>query len=301
MSTFIDPTAFDAFAADYDDDFTHSRLGQLLRPRVWTKLAKHFAPGQYVLELTCGTGEDAVWLAGRGVRVMATDGSAEMVGVAEAKAEAKGCSSQVAVAQVSLQEVVGGYFDSGGGSLARREGTQSVPATLQRSALEREAKPGALEQGSKIRFAGVYSNFGGLNTIGEWQPLAEALAKIVRPGGKVILVPMGPFCPWEIGWYLLHGQPKTAFRRFRSQTTATIGQTTIPIWYPSAKRLRADFAPWFRHLSTESLELWLPPSYLDHFVKRWPNFFTKLNQVEQATAHLTRGWGDHYVIIFERV
>jgi hypothetical protein len=196
------------------------------------------------------------------VRVTATDGSAEMVRVAQTKAEAQGCSAQVAVEQVSLQEVVGGYF--------------------------------------KQTFTGVYSNFGGLNTIGAWQPLAEALAKIVPPGGKVILVPMGPFCPWEIGWYLLHGQPKTAFRRFRSQTMATIGQTTIPIWYPSAKRLSTDFAPWFRHLHTESLELWLPPSYLDHLVKRWPKLFAKLSQFEQVTARMTQGWGDHYLIIFER-
>ncbi|NJN95713.1 MAG: hypothetical protein HC875_17170, partial [Anaerolineales bacterium] len=119
--------------------------------------------------------------------------------------------------------------------------------------------------------------------------------------GTVILVPMGPFCPWEIGWYLAHGQPRQALRRFsRNGAPAKIGAAVIPIWYPSAGRLRADFAPWFTHQETHSLELWLPPSYLDHFVNRWPGLFRRLNRFENATARLTGGWGDHYIIVFKR-
>jgi SAM-dependent methyltransferase len=269
-------TAFDAFAATYDDDFTHSLLGQLLRPRVWDVLGRYFSAGQHVLELTCGTGEDALWLAQRGVHVTATDGSAEMVRVAKAKAEGAGeqgsrGAGKVEVKQVSLQEVAGGYFG----------GRQSTVGG---------------------RFDGVFSNFGGLNTIGEWRLLTAALAEIVRPGGMVILVPMGPFCPWEIFWYLAHGQPQQAFRRFaRSGASARIGGSVIPIWYPLAGRLRRDFAPWFSHVETQSLELWLPPSYLDHWVNKWPGLFTRLNRFEQATARLTGGWGDHYITIFERI
>ena len=106
----VDTTAFDAFAGDYDHDFTHSTLGQLLRPRVWAKLAEHFHPGDHVLELACGTGEDAVWLAKQGIRVTATDGSAGMVreAKAKAKAETEGVSDKVAAIQFSLQEVFSG-------------------------------------------------------------------------------------------------------------------------------------------------------------------------------------------------
>ena len=253
------PTAFDAFAADYDTSFTNTRLGQLLRPRVWQHLKAAFAPGQHVLELACGTGEDAVWLARQGVRVTATDGSAEMVAAAKTKAKAE---AKVEVEQVSLQEIRVGHFN--------------------------------------LVVDGIYSNFGGLNTIGDWGPLAEALAKIVRPGGKAVLVPMGPYCPWEILWYLAHGQVRAAFRRFGGPAKARIGQTDIPIWYPSARRLRADFSPWFRHLRTESLELWTPPSYLGHLVDKWPGLFERLNRFEVQTAHLSKGWGDHYVCILER-
>lgn len=240
-------------------------LGKLLRARVWEELAKHFEIGQHILDLACGTGEDAVWLAQQGMQVTATDGSIEMVRKAKAKAEAKGIGHKVDVKQVSLQEIT----------------NYQSPIT-------------------NLHFDGAYSNFGGLNVIGDWRPLAEGLSKIVKPGGKVILVPMGPFCPWEVLWYLGHGQAKVAFRRFRQQASAQIGDSIIPIWYPTAKRLKSEFAPWFEHLHTESLGLWLPPSYLSHFVNQWPKLFIVLNHFEKLSAWLTKGWGDHYIIVFQR-
>ena len=150
------------------------------------------------------------------------------------------------------------------------------------------------------QFDGVFSNFGGLNTINTWPQLAGGLSKIVKPGGVVLLVPMGPLCPWEIGWYLGHIKPKTAFRRF-GEASATIGGTEIPVWYPSAWQLRRAFTPWFTHIETSSLGLWLPPSYLAHFVNRFPWVFTHLSAFENATARLTGGWGDHYISVFKRI
>ena len=258
------PTAFDALAAGYDDSFTNSALGQLLRPRVWRKLAQYFQPGQHVLELACGTGEDAVWLAGQGVTVTATDGAAQMVRVAQAKVEARQYANRVLTKQLSLQQISQG-----------------------------EALGGA-------PFDGVYSNFGGLNTINTWAALASSLAQLVKPGGMAILVVMGPLCPWEMIWHAAHGHFKTAFRRLDGAASATIGQAFIPIWYPSARQLRTAFAPNFQHLSTESLGLWLPPSYLDHLVKRWPHLFHDLNRFEQFTARFTTGWGDHYMLTLQR-
>lgn len=277
------PTAFDAFAGDYDSDFTHSILGRLLRPRVWEIFGEYFKADSHILELACGTGEDAVWLARQGVFVTATDGASEMVNVARAKAKAAAVSERVTTAQISLQQISDGFF-------SRNDDDPLTSAEL--------SSPRPTTDGPS--FDGVFSNFGGLNTIYDWKALARSLAKVVRPEGNLVLVPMGPFCPWEVVWYLGHGQPNTGFRRFGRRATAKIGPETIPIWYPSARRLRADFGPWFRHLHTESLGLWLPPSYLDHVATRWPGLISKLNRFEQSTSHLTRGWGDHYIITFER-
>ena len=54
-----------------------------------------FQPGDQVLELGCGTGEDAIWLAKRGVRVLATDGSPAMLEATARKAQAEGVSELI--------------------------------------------------------------------------------------------------------------------------------------------------------------------------------------------------------------
>jgi len=260
----VDPAAFDAIAREYDAGFTNSRLGRMLRARVWHELERHFRPGQHILELACGTGSDALWLARQGIRVTASDGSAEMVQVAREKTRLAGMADRVQFRQLALQKV----------------GEEQFPAGC--------------------RFDGLLSNFGGLNTLGDWRPLAGSLAPLLSSGSRIVLVVMGPFCPWEIGWHALHGEWTTAARRLRRNTTATLGRRTIPVWYPAARRLRRAFSPWFRHVKTESLGLWLPPSHLGPLVDRWPQMFVGLNHIERATARLTAGWGDHYILVLER-
>jgi SAM-dependent methyltransferase len=260
------PAAFDAFAGEYDRSFTNSALGRMLRARVWEEFARQFPPASHVLELACGTGEDAVWLARRGVNVAATDGSPEMVRAAQSKVTEAGLADRVRVLPLTLQNII--------------DDPQAISI------------PGG--------YAGALSNFGGLNTIAEWDQLACALAGLVAPAGKLVLVPMGPVCPWEIGWYLLHRQPQLALRRFRQPAIAVIGDARIPIWYPSAGQLRRAFAPWFSHRNTRSLGLWLPTSSLSRLVDRAPRLFALANRLETATARLSAGWGDHYIMVLER-
>lgn len=262
-----DAAAFDAFAPEYDLAFTGTMLGRMLRRRVWAVLAQQFQTGQHVLELTCGTGEDAVWLAQRGMRVVATDGSPEMLGVANRKSQAAGVADKIIFTQLDI------------------------------------ASPDLISDLRSLtpQFDGVLSNFGGLNVISDWRPLAEGLAEVVKPGGRVVLVPMGPVCPWETAWHVAHADLHTAARRWRGPATAIIGDARMRIFYPSARRLRHDFSPWFRHLHSESLGLWLPPSYLGHLVDLWPRLFAWLDRLEARTARLSGGWGDHFISVFERL
>jgi hypothetical protein len=51
--------AFDERAAGYDADFTNTPLGSALRTLVWARLDRVFTGAQRVLDLGCGTGEDA--------------------------------------------------------------------------------------------------------------------------------------------------------------------------------------------------------------------------------------------------
>src|SRR5664279_6592737 len=82
--------AFDHIGARYDAEFTNTDLSRWFRQRVWERLAILFQAGDSVLELGCGTGEDAVWLAKRGVHVLATDGSPAMLAETQRKAKVEG-------------------------------------------------------------------------------------------------------------------------------------------------------------------------------------------------------------------
>jgi len=168
--------AFDALAESYDDDFTRSLVGGLMRGRVWDRLDRCFLPGQRVLELGCGTGEDALHLARRGIEVLATDRSAEMVALAREKVARAGLEGRVRVEQLAVE------------------------------ALQALAAP---------RFDGALSSFGGLNCVADLAAVSEALAARLRPGATAVLCLMGPLVPWEWLWFLVRGEPAKAFRRLR--------------------------------------------------------------------------------------
>jgi SAM-dependent methyltransferase len=260
------PHPFDSTATAYDDTFTHRRLGVWLRGMVRAYVP--FQAKQRVLELGCGTGEDALWLAERGVHITATDASAEMLDAAREKVGAAGLGDTVTLAHFDMNR------------------PHDTPPEI------------------SADYDGVLANFGALNCVENRPALAAFLAERVRHGGRVILVVMNPLCPWEIGWHLLHGKPRTAFRRLRGGEMAhTGGGQMIRVWYPSPGRLRREFAPAFRHVRTVGIGALLPPSYLDHLVERWPGTFARLARLDRRSGRyfpLTH-LNDHYLAEFVRL
>lgn len=77
---------FDALAQDYDADFSDRPTARTLRGLVHDRLRAHLSPGATVLELGCGTGIDAAFMAGLGAQVTATDPSAGMLRAAARRA-----------------------------------------------------------------------------------------------------------------------------------------------------------------------------------------------------------------------
>jgi SAM-dependent methyltransferase len=282
-----DPAAFDNLAAGYDDSFTTTDLGRLLRARVWRHLGENYHSGQRILDLACGTGEDALWLAGRGIEVTAMDGSAEMVRIATEKINHHELSDMVHVIHCSIQEFT-------------LEPLASIAQPDYSGSQHCGRSDDLPDVYGNTLFDGALSNFGGLNVIDNLSQVAGALAALIKPGGRLVLVPMGMICPWEIGWYMAHGRLRSAFRRFGRSPSAQLGGSTIPVWYPTPGHIARDFKPFFKLVNIESLGLLLPPTYLEHFVRKSPNLFARLNSLEMKVRSWSRGWGDHYIAILEK-
>jgi len=70
---------FDRVASRYDELWTNTDTGRLQREAVWRHVDPLFPAGSRIIDLGCGTGEDAVHLSEAGVRVSAFDASPEMV------------------------------------------------------------------------------------------------------------------------------------------------------------------------------------------------------------------------------
>ena len=77
--------AFDRIASQYDELWTRSPVGLLQRQAVWRRLDNLFNVGDTLLDLGCGTGEDAVHFMRHGMSVRAIDASSEMVRIARSR------------------------------------------------------------------------------------------------------------------------------------------------------------------------------------------------------------------------
>lgn len=167
--------AFDEMAATYDATFTDTRVGRALREIVWSRLEQTFRPAQRILELGCGTGEDAVRLAAGGVRVVATDPSSRMIQIARQKALNGNCQGGIEFRCLAMEDI--GSFPDG------------------------------------EVFDGVLSNFGAVNCVRNLEALVADVADRLTPGAPLLWVVMGRHAPWEWLWYLMRGRWRKAWRR----------------------------------------------------------------------------------------
>jgi len=256
--------AFDRVAAKYDQQFTNSRIGRLQRQVVWDALSEAFKPGDCVLELNCGTGEDALFLTKRGVSVLGCDAAPGMVEIARRKI-AQGCGD----AQTRFE-------------VLRNERLSSLQV----------ARP----------FDGVLSNFSGLNCVADLRQVAMHLGRLVKPGGRALLGMSTRICLWEILWFLAHNNPRKAFRRLPGKTMACIEEISLPVLYPSKRSVRKAFSPWFVLRTVTAVGLFIPPSYVEDWSSRHTRTIAALERLDRFARNLPVlvHLGDHILFEFER-
>ena len=257
--TFAAATAFDGVAESYDEAFTYSMIGRAQRRSVWARLLAAFPRGSRILEVNCGTGEDARYLVERGRSVVACDASHSMIQVAKRRSPL-GDSANLEFLHLANEDL--GFMPS-----------------------------------EKL-FDGAFSNFSGLNCLADLRPFASNLADLVKPGGAVLLCLWSRVCVAEFFWYLLRGQARKACRRFPGKATAKIGDVTIPVSYPTVSDVRRAFAPWFQLRSRSAVGLFVPPSYVEQWMSMHPRILARLEQLDEFSADwpIFRDAGDHVLL-----
>jgi ubiquinone/menaquinone biosynthesis C-methylase UbiE len=255
---------FDRLAGSYDQIFTRSTIGRAQRSQVWQRLLLAFHPGDRVLEMNCGTGEDAFFLARNGISVVACEASSEMIVIAQGRKNKEANSADIQFRILPSE------------SLHTLETSQP--------------------------FDGAFSNFSGLNCVADLEPVAGNLATLVKPGGRVLLCLSSRFCLAEVLWFLARGQVRKAIRRVSGHTLARFDELAIDVFYPTVTRIRQIFAPWFQMDSFRAIGLLTPPSYLEQWASRHSDVVKFTNRVDGVLAGwpLLRCLGDHVLLEFQR-
>jgi ubiquinone/menaquinone biosynthesis C-methylase UbiE len=265
-----DPTHFaqaywDTAAETYVQDFTGTGIGETRRHAVWRRLDKIFSPGQKLLELNCGTGIDAVHLAKRSIQLVACDISSRMIDLARQLAASTSTSELIDFRVLPNEEI------------------------------------GSLE-GENV-FDGAFSNFCGLNCVEDLPAVVRELTRLVRPGAPVLLCMIGRFVPWEIAWFMAHGEPGKALRRLRGNSFHSSNPETVRIQRPSVREITHVMSPAFRLQRWSGVGIAVPPTYTENRMQHFPRTIKGLAGIDCMIGDLPlfRRMADCVVLEFECV
>ena len=114
----------------------------------------------------------------------------------------------------------------------------------------------------------------------------------------------GCLVPWEIAWFLAHGQLLRARRCGDCGATKSPEFNAGPVQtriYPVAE-IASVFDPYFRLKRWEGLGIAVPPSYVDHWARRFPRTTNALGAVDWLIGQLPlfRGLANGVLLEFER-
>jgi SAM-dependent methyltransferase len=178
--------AYDAKATDYDAQVEGDGW---MRDVLWNGYAHLFSGGQSVLDLGCGTGIDAIFLAERGIRVVGIDSSPAMIAEARRKLAGSPLESLVELRVMDMRDI------------------DSLP---------------------RGAFDGITSAFASLSTAVDLAGFAESAARLLRPRGLLVVHALNRTSLWEwLG--LVRSRRLRAARRLGDETvrTFTIGDRSV--------------------------------------------------------------------------
>ncbi|HRF75915.1 MAG TPA: methyltransferase domain-containing protein [Chitinophagales bacterium] len=258
-------SAFDAVAKQYDNEFSYSAVGKAQRACVWRHLGA-ILPSKKVqiLEMNCGTGEDAIRFIKLGHSVLLTDVSNEMVTTATNKLEQEGLTN----------------FTTSIWNLK-----DTFPLASDKYDL-------------------IFSNFGGWNCLSksELMALATQCEKLLSRDGKIVAVVMGRKCLWEKWYFRFKHKPEEQKRRLlTTPSKARLDKVTaVDTWYYSPDEIAQLFSG-FAVTKIKPIGLFIPPSYLNPFFSHKLFLLKILTRLDKLFSFSKlSNYADHFLIVLEK-
>jgi ubiquinone/menaquinone biosynthesis C-methylase UbiE len=257
--------AFSKQSVIFDEIYSDNTIVNYKRHRVRTHVLQYLKPSATILELNSGTGEDALFFAGQGHHVHATDIS---VGMQEQLKQ-----------KVEKNRIYGVI-------------TNELCSFTQLHQLK-----------NKGPYDHIFSNFAGLNCTGELDKVLASFSDLLNPGGVITLVVLPKFCLWET-LLLFKGKFRTAFRRLFSANgrKAHLEGTYFTCWYYNPSYITNHLKGSFDLLSIEGLCTIVPPSYIEGFAEKHPTMYRILKTTENKLKY-SWPWkyiGDYYIISLKK-
>jgi SAM-dependent methyltransferase len=252
--------AYDAIAAGYDAQVQ----GDLWMRRVLhAHYARLFKPGDRVLDVGCGTGIDALFLAQRGVHVVAIDISSSMIAELQAKLRSSPIADRVQARVLAVEDL------------------------------------GQLGNG---HFDGLISAFAGLSALDDLRQFSRDAAELVRPGGRLVLHLLNRFSLWECLGYMTHADWPSArsVGRLRTREFSIGGRAVRHRLYYADELFQTAFAERFMLRDTYALGSLRPPHTVHRFSPALVHYLERLD-VRCGGWPLLRYAGRFFVLDLERL
>lgn len=257
--------AFDSIAQEYDGVSGNNALIQRMRNRLMLTIKQNIPYGQHLLDLGCGTGLDAQYLAQAGYRITAMDWSEQMV---------------------------------------QRTKTRIVNADLQDRVETKHLGFHQIHELKPERFDAAYSDLGALNCIEHMDDFAESLFGLIRSNGKMVVSVIGRICPWEWMLYISKRQWQRArLRAAREMVPVPLnGKTVWTHYFAPGEFAHSFIKAGFQLVSVRALGLFVPPPYMIGFAERHAGVVNFLQQLDDRFGAwpILRGWGDHFLLVMQR-
>lgn len=254
--------AFSRQSENFDDYEERNKILKWMRSITQRHLFRHLKKGDVILELNAGTGIDAVYLGNMGFRIHCID-------IAEGMIKKLGDK----IDRLRLNKLV----------------SYQVLSFTDLDRLENRS------------FDYIFSNFGGVNCADDLSLIFSQFREILKPGGKVTMVIIPPFCPWETA-LILKGQIKTAFRRMKKRGIwANVEGIRFPVFYYSVSETIKALGRDYQIIELQGLASISPPPYMENFPKRYPRIYKRLTYWDEKLSHFFpfNRYADHFILTAE--